>query len=127
MWFTKLNVIQAYYKLQIAEGDKWMTAFCTQYGLFEWLVTLLGLANTPSTFQKYINWCLRDYLDEFMLAYINDILVFTTSSLQKHHKHVSKVLKWFQQARLQISINKYKFKTHSTKYLGFIIETRKGV
>jgi hypothetical protein len=71
-----------------------MTAFYTHYGLFEWLVTPLGLANTPSTFQKYINWCLRDYLDEFTLAYINNILVFITGSLQKHHKHICKVLKW---------------------------------
>jgi hypothetical protein len=80
-WFTKLDVIQAYYKLQVVEGDEWMMAFRTHYGLFEWLVTPLGLANAPSTFQKYINWCLRDYLDEFALAYINDILVFTTGSL----------------------------------------------
>jgi hypothetical protein len=61
-----------------------MTAFYIHYGLFKWLVTLLGLANTLSIFQKYINWCLRDYLNEFALAYIDDILVFTTRSLWKH-------------------------------------------
>jgi hypothetical protein len=104
-----------------------MTAFHTRYGLFKWLVTLLGLANAPSTFQKYINWCLRDYLDKFASAYINDILVFTTGSLRKHYEHVCKVLEWLWQARLQISINKCKFETHSTKYLRFIIETGKGV
>ena len=49
-WFTKLNVIQAYYKLRVTEGDKWMTAFYTCYGLFKWLVTPLGLANALSTF-----------------------------------------------------------------------------
>ena len=126
-WFTKLDVIQAYYKLRIAEGDEWMTAFRTRYGLFEWLVTPLGLANAPSTFQKYINWCLRDYLDEFVSAYIDDILVFTTGSLRKHREHVSKVLERLRQAGLQISIDKCEFETHSTKYLGFIIETGKGV
>ena len=104
-----------------------MIAFHTYYGLFEWLVTPLGLANVPSTFQKYINWYLRDYLDKFASAYINDILVFTTGSLQKHQEHICKVLKWLQQAGLQVSINKYEFKTHSMKYLGFIIKTRKGV
>jgi hypothetical protein len=77
-----------------------MTAFCTRYGLFEWLVTPLGLANAPSTFQKYINWCLRDYLDEFASAYIDDILVFTTGSLQKHREHVCKVLEQLRQAGL---------------------------
>jgi hypothetical protein len=104
-----------------------MTAFYICYGLFEWLVTPLGLANTLSTFQKYINWCLRDYLDKFASAYINNILVFTTGSLQKHHEHICKVLEQLWQVRLQISIDKCKFKTYSTKYLRFIIETRKGV
>ena len=127
LWFTKLNVIQAYYKLQVAKGDEWMTAFHTRYGLFEWLVTPLGLANALSTFQKYINWYLKDYLDEFALAYIDDILVFTTGSLQKYQEYVCKVLKWLWQASLQVSINKCKFETHSIKYLGFIIKTRKGM
>jgi hypothetical protein len=104
-----------------------MTAFCTRYGLFEWLVTPLGLANALSTFQKYINWCLRDYLDEFTLAYIDNILVFTTGSLWKHREHVCKVLERLRQAGLQISIDKCEFETHSTRYLGFIIETGKGV
>jgi hypothetical protein len=73
-----------------------MTAFYICYGLFEWLVTPLGLANALSTFQKYINWCLRDYLDEFALVYIDDILVFTTRSLQKHCEYVCKVLERLQ-------------------------------
>ena len=104
-----------------------MIAFHIYYSLFEWLVTPLGLANAPSTFQKYINWCLRDYLDEFTSAYIDNILVFTTGSLRKHHEHVCKVLEQLRQAGLQISIDKCEFETHSIRYLGFIIETRKGV
>jgi len=60
-WFTKLDVIAAFYKIRIAEGSEWMTAFGTRYGLYEWLVTPFGLANAPSTFQKYINWVLRGF------------------------------------------------------------------
>lgn len=58
-WFTKLNVIAAFHKIRITAGDEWLTAFRTRFGLFEWLVTPVGLANAPSTFQRYVNWILR--------------------------------------------------------------------
>ncbi|KAI1002680.1 hypothetical protein K3495_g5519 [Podosphaera aphanis] len=64
-WFTELDVTAAFHKIRIAEEDEWKTAFQTRYGLYEWLVTPFGLANAPSTFQKYINWALEKYLDDF--------------------------------------------------------------
>ena len=80
-WFTKLDVIAAFHRLRIAQGDEWKTAFRTRYGLYEWLVTPFGLANAPSSFQKYINWVLRDFLDDFCSAYIDDILIYSSGSL----------------------------------------------
>jgi hypothetical protein len=91
-WYTKLDVIAAFHKIRIAEGDEWKTAFRTRYGLFEWMVTPFGLANAPSTFQKYINWTLRDYLDLFCSAYVDDILIYSGGSLKQHREHVRKVL-----------------------------------
>ncbi|KAL1953147.1 hypothetical protein VTO42DRAFT_3547 [Malbranchea cinnamomea] len=126
-WFTKLDIIASFHKIRMDPNSQWMTAFRTWYGLFEWLVTPLGLANAPSTFQKFINWTLREYLDEFVSAYIDDILIFTTGSLRKHRQHVEKVLLKLQQAGLQADIDKCEFKVKSTKYLGFIIEVGKSV
>ena len=63
-WLTKLDVIAMFHRIHIAEDDQWLTAFRTCFGLFEWLVTLFGLANTPSMFQQYINWTLRDFIDD---------------------------------------------------------------
>jgi Reverse transcriptase (RNA-dependent DNA polymerase) len=97
-WFTKLDVIAAFHKIRIAEGDEWLTAFRTRFGLFEWLVTPFGLANTPSIFQRYVNWTLRDFLDDFASAYIDDILVFSAGSLKEHREHVRKV---FNGSRMQ--------------------------
>ena len=87
-WYTKLNVIVAFHKIQIAKGQEWMTAFRTRYGLYKWLVTPFGLANAPNTFQKYINYALRDYLDEFCSAYIDNVLVYTNGPLKKHWEQV---------------------------------------
>ena len=49
-WFTKLNVIAAFHKIRIHEGNEWLIAFRTRYGLFKWLITPFGLANALSTF-----------------------------------------------------------------------------
>src|ERR1700712_4404850 len=126
-WFTKLDVIAAFYNIRIAEGDEWKTAFRTRYGLYEWMVTPFGLANAPSTFQKYINWALRDYLDEFCSAYVDDILIYTDGSRKEHREHVKKVLVRLQKAGLQLDIDKCEFEVKETKYLGFVIDTEYGV
>ena len=126
-WFTKFDVPAAFHKIRIAEGDEWLTAFRTRFGLFEWLVTPFGLANAPSTFQRYINWTLRDFLDDFVTAYIDDILIFTDGSLKEHRQHVRTVLQRLRDAGLQIDIDKSEFEVKSTKYLGFIVEAGKGI
>ena len=65
------------------KGDEWLTAFCTQYRLFKYLVTPFGLTNAPSSFQHFVNNTLWPYLDVFYTAYINNILVYS-NNLAKH-------------------------------------------
>ena len=91
-WFIKLDIIAVFYKLRITEGDEQKTAFRTRYGLFEWLVTPFGLANALSIFQKYINYTLQDYLDEFCSVYINNILIYLSENKKQHWEHICKVL-----------------------------------
>jgi transposase InsO family protein/predicted aspartyl protease len=126
-WFTKLDVIAAFHKIRIAKGDEWKTAFRTRYGLYEWLVTPFGLANAPSTFQRFINWALRDYIDDFCSAYIDDILIYTDGTIDEHREHVRKVLRRIQEAGLQLDIDKCEFEVKRTKYLGFIIVAGEGI
>lgn len=126
-WFTKLDVIAAFNKIRVAEGDEWKTAFRTRYGLFEYLVTPFGLSNAPSTFQRFVNHTLREYLDIFVSAYIDDILIYTDGSLAEHRKQVKQVLSKLSDAGLQIDIDKCEFHCKKTKYLGFIIEAEKGI
>jgi hypothetical protein len=79
--FTKLDLKNGYNLIRIAEGDEWKTAFCTRYGLFEYLVMPFGLCNAPGTFQAMINKVLNDLLDEEVIVYINDILILNSGSI----------------------------------------------
>lgn len=124
--FTKLDVIAAFHRIRVAKGDEWKTAFRSRFGSYEWLVTPFGLANAPSTFQRYINWVLRDILDDFCSAYIDDIIIYSKDRKQ-HQKHVEEVLQRLRDAGLQCDIDKSEFEVESTKYLGFIIEAGKGI
>ena len=125
--FTKLDIKATFYKIRIIEGDKQLIAFWTYYGLYKQLVTPFGLINTPSTFQKYINQSLQDYLDEFYLAYINDVLIYMSRSQLDYREKVYKVLQQLQDTRLQLDVDKYEFEVKSTKYLGFIIKVGQGL
>ena len=122
-YFTKLNIIAAFNKIQIAAGEEWKTAFRTRLGFYKYLVMPFGLANAPSSFQNFINDILgNNILDIFVTAYVDDILVFS-KSLKKHKQHVRTVLSHLQAAGLQLDIDKCEFDVHETKYLRLIIQS----
>ena len=116
----KLNIIYIFNHLYIAEGDKWLTAFYTQYGLFKYLVMLFSLINAPNLFQYFINNTLRLYLDVFCTAYINNILVYN-NNLAEYQKHINLVLKALKGASLQLDIDKCEFHKTEVLYLRLII------
>ena len=75
-YYTKLDIIAAFNRIRIAEGDEWLTAFRTRYGLFEYLVMPFGLTNAPSAFQRFMNDIFSDLLDVFVVIYLDDILIY---------------------------------------------------
>jgi len=81
-----------------------------------------GLTNGPATFQRFINDTFMDYLDDFMTAFIDDLLIYSENELE-HQEHVRKVLQRLREAGLQASINKCEFHVTRTKYLGYILTT----
>ena len=74
-----------------------------------------------------MNWILRDFLNDFASAYLDDILIFLEGSLSQHHEHVRQVLERLQAAGLNLELSKCEFDVQRTKYLGFILEAGKGV
>jgi len=90
-FYTKLDVIAAFNRIRIAKGYKWLTVFITRFRLYEILVTLFGLYNALAIFQNYINHILHDALDNYYIAYLNDILVFSKTRA-KHTRHIKEVI-----------------------------------
>jgi len=90
--FTKLDLKSAYNLIRIAEGEKWKTAFRTRYGHFEYRVMPFGLTNAPATFQHFVNEVLSEFLDHFVIVYLDDILIYS-SDYDTHVDHVRKVFK----------------------------------
>ena len=121
-FYTKIDIIAAFNKLRIQEGDEWKTAFQTRYGLFEYLVMPFGLCNGPASFQAYINKALHGYLDSFATAYMDDILIYS-KNLKEHRQHVKKVLQRLREFGLQADISKCEFETQEVTYLGLIVST----
>jgi transposase InsO family protein len=120
--FTKLDIRQAFHKMRIHPDSEELTTFRTRYGAYKYKVLPFGLTNGPATFQRYINDLFFDILDDFVTAYLDDILIYSENELE-HTAHVRQVIKRLQEAGLQIDIKKCEFDVKRTKYLGFIIST----
>ncbi|KAK9652865.1 hypothetical protein HCH54_010281 [Aspergillus fumigatus] len=119
-YFTKIDIISAFNNIRIKEGQEYLTAFRTRLGLFESLVMPFGLTGAPATFQRFINDTLRDYLDVFCTAYLDDILIYSKTRTE-HINHVRSVLQKLREAGLYAKIQKCEFIVPETKFLGIII------
>ncbi|KAI4898691.1 hypothetical protein NFI96_020791 [Prochilodus magdalenae] len=118
--FTKLDLRSAYNLVRVREGDEWKTAFLTTRGHYEYLVMPFGLRNAPSVFQSFINDVLRDMLGLFVIAYIDDILIYSPD-LPTHIQHVRRVLSRLLENQLYVKGEKCEFHLGSTSFLGYII------
>ncbi|KAK3536402.1 hypothetical protein QTP86_008889 [Hemibagrus guttatus] len=114
-FFTKLNLL-----VRIREGDEWKTAFHTTHGHYEYLVMPFGLTNAPAVFQFLINEVFQDILGKWVIAYIDNILVYSTS-LEQHGRHVRTVLSKLQQNHLYVKPEKYEFHRTMITFLGYVI------
>ena len=77
-------------------------------GLYEYLVMLMGLTNTFTSFQSLMNHILRDYIDGICAVYLNDILVYSKDP-NEHTKHVTLILEKLQEYSLKVNLDKSGF------------------
>ena len=119
-FFTKIDLKDAFNQMRIKEGDKWKMAFKTRYGTFEYLVMPFGLTNAPATFQKYVNWVLREELDQEGVAYVDNILV-TGHDQVTYCEKVQKILIKLLRAKLRAKLAKCQFKVPRVEFLGYVV------
>src|SRR6266496_6110910 len=100
--------------------DKPKMAFTCHLGLYEFNVMLFGLKNTPLTFQRLINKVLREYIDEFIIVYIDDLLIYS-KTFEEHLEHIRKVFEKLREANLMMKLKKCKFCIPNVEFLGHII------
>jgi len=116
--FTKFNWKNAYHLLRMAKKDKEKIAFHTQFGLYHWRVMPFGLYNVPAIFQSMMDYILHDLLDEAVVIYLDDILIYT-ESVEEHERLVKEVLARLDKAGLGINLQKSTFHTDSVEFLGY--------
>ena len=118
--YTKIDLRGAYNLVRIKEGDEWKTAFRTRYGHFEYTVMPFGLTNAPAIFQHLMKNIFREYLDKFVVVYLDDILVYS-KNLKEHEEHVKLVLQKLRDARLCAKLEKCVFHQPKVEFLEYII------
>ncbi|KAL0202757.1 hypothetical protein M9458_000775, partial [Cirrhinus mrigala] len=119
-YYTKLDLHSAYNLIRIREGDEWKTDFSTTSGHYEYRVMPFGLANSPSYFQAFVNEVFRDMLNRWIIVYIDDILIFSSSNTD-HVRHVRAVLKRLIQHQLYAKEEKCQFHQEKISFLGYVI------
>ena len=120
-YFTRLEIISAYNMIRIAPGHEWKTAFRTSDGCFEWLVMPFGLANSPPTWQAFIDQIFRDF-NEGIVSYVDDFLIFAQTKQELHRKTVN-VLRRLIENRLYCKLSKCAFELSEVDFLGFFVGT----
>jgi hypothetical protein len=89
--FSKIDLRLGYHQLKVRECDTPNTAFISRYGLYEFMVMSFGLTNAPAYFMYMMYKDFMEYLDKFVVVFIDDILVYSRSE-EEHEGHLHFVL-----------------------------------
>jgi hypothetical protein len=118
--FLKIDLRSGYHQLKIRKSDIPKTAFHTRYGLYEYTVMSFGLTNAPTYFMYLMNKVVMEYLDKFVVVFIDDILIFSKTE-EEHEKHLRMVLEKPISNQLYAKFSKCESWLTKVAFLGHVI------
>jgi hypothetical protein len=118
--FSKIDLRSGYHQMRIRPSDIPKTAFSTQYGLYEFTVMSFGLTNALAYFMNLMNKVFMEYLDRFVVVFIDDILIYSQSD-SDHEEHLRLVLQKLRDNQLYAKFSKCEFWIDKVPFLGHII------
>ncbi|KAL0534336.1 hypothetical protein IC582_028626 [Cucumis melo] len=118
--FSKIDLRSGYHQLRIKDGDVPKTAFRSRYGHYEFVVMSFGLTNAPAVFMDLMNKVFREFLDTFVIVFIEDILIYSKTEAE-HEEHLRMVLQTLRDNKLYAKFSKYEFWLKQVSFLGHVV------
>ncbi|KAA0043070.1 reverse transcriptase [Cucumis melo var. makuwa] len=118
--FSKIDLQSGYHQLRIKDGDVPKTAFRSRYGHFEFIVMSFGLTNAPAVFMDLMNRVFREFLDTFVIVFIDDILIYSKTEAE-HEEHLRMVLQTLRDNKLYAKFSKCEFWLKQVSFLGHVV------
>nr|GFB27005.1 putative reverse transcriptase domain-containing protein [Tanacetum cinerariifolium] len=109
--------------LRVHEEDIRKTAFRTRYGHYEFQVMPFGITNAPAVFIDLINRVCKPYLDEFVIVFIDDILIYSKNK-KEHEEHLKAILELLKKEELYAKFSKCEFFIPKVQFLGHVIDSQ---
>ena len=118
--FSQLDLVTGFLQLRAAEDNIDKTAFWAPEGFFEWLVMPFGLTNAPAYFVDLMSRVFREFLNKFVVVFVDDILIFSKSE-EEHALHLKEVLETLRAHQLKAKFSKCHFWRKEVRFLGHVV------